>query len=60
MFLGFANFYRHFIQGFSKIVITLTSMLETIGLSVVSAPIAIEINNDEIVGSGKDLKYITL
>ena len=29
MFLGFANFYRRFIQGFSKIAAPLTSMLKT-------------------------------
>ena len=29
MFLGFANFYRRFIQGFSQIATPLTSMLKT-------------------------------
>ena len=29
VFLGFANFYRRFIQGFSKIAVPLTSMLKT-------------------------------
>ena len=29
VFIGFANFYRHFIQGFSKIAAPLTSMLKT-------------------------------
>ena len=29
VFLGFANFYRQFIQGFSKIAASLTSMLKT-------------------------------
>ena len=29
VFLGFANFYRRFIQGFSKIAAPLTSMLKT-------------------------------
>ena len=29
VFLGFANFYRQFIQGFSKIAAPLTSMLKT-------------------------------
>ena len=29
MFLGFANFYRHFIQGFSRITAPLTLMLKT-------------------------------
>ena len=29
VFLGFANFYQQFIQGFSKIATLLTSMLKT-------------------------------
>lgn len=29
MFIGFANFYQHFIQGFSKIMVLLTSILKT-------------------------------
>ncbi len=29
VFLGFANFYQRFIQGFSKLVASLTSMLKT-------------------------------
>ena len=29
VFIGFANFYRRFIQGFSKIAASLTSMLKT-------------------------------
>ncbi len=29
VFLGFANFYRQFIQGFSRLVAPLTSMLKT-------------------------------
>ena len=29
MFLGFANFYKQFIKGFSKIVARLTSILKT-------------------------------
>ena len=32
VFLGFANFYWQFIQGFSRIAVPLTSMLKTIGL----------------------------
>ncbi len=31
MFLGFANFYRKFIRNFSRIVVPLTSMLQTTG-----------------------------
>ena len=33
VFIGFANFYRRFIQGFSKIAAPLTSMLKTTGSS---------------------------
>ena len=38
VFLGFANFYRRFIQSFSKIAAPLTWMLKTIGLPDKSAP----------------------
>ena len=38
VFLGFANFYRRFIQGFSKIAAPLTSMLKTTGSPDVSGP----------------------
>ena len=31
VFLGFANFYRQFLQGFSKIAASLTSILKTTG-----------------------------
>ena len=31
VFLGFTNFYRQFIQGFSRIATPLTSMLKTVG-----------------------------
>ena len=31
VFLGFANFYQRFIQGFSRIVISLTSIMKTTG-----------------------------
>ena len=36
VFLGFANFYQQFIQGFSKIVATLTSILKTTNKLVLS------------------------
>ncbi len=29
VFLGFANFYQQFIQGFSRLTVSLTSMLKT-------------------------------
>ena len=38
VFLGFANFYWQFIQGFSKIAAPLTSMLKTTGSPDVSGP----------------------
>ena len=51
VFLGFANFYRQFIQGFSKIVAPLTLMLKMTELPNVSEP---EVGNgdDEVVGFG--------
>ncbi len=30
VFLGFANFYQKFIQGFSRLVVPLTSILKTV------------------------------
>ena len=33
IFIDFANFYQHFISGFSKIAVSLTSILKTTGLS---------------------------
>ena len=33
VFIGFANFYQHFIQGFSRIATPLTSLLKRIKLS---------------------------
>ena len=50
VFLGFANFYRQFIQGFSKIAAPLTSMLKTIRLPNVSGP---EVEND----NGKFVRF---
>ena len=38
VFLGFANFYRRFIQGFSRIAAPLTSMLKTTGSPDEPAP----------------------
>ena len=51
VFLGFANFYWQFIQGFSKIAAPLTSMLKTTGSPDVSGP---ELGNGggEVVGFG--------
>ena len=52
MFIGFANFYRRFIRGFSRIAASLTSMLKTTGSSEESAPRAFKAGNDEVVGGG--------
>ena len=51
VFLGFANFYWQFIQGFSKIAAPLTSMLKTTGSSDMSRP-EVENGDGEIVGFG--------
>ena len=48
VFIGFANFYRHFIQGFSRIAILLTAMLKTTRSSVVSA---FRVDDNEVSGS---------
>ena len=52
VFIGFANFYRRFIRGFSRIAASLTSMLKTTGSSEESAPRAFRAGNDEVVGGG--------
>ena len=49
VFIGFANFYRRFIKGFSRIAVPLTAMLKTIGSSVASAS---RVDNDEVVDGG--------
>ena len=51
VFLGFANFYRRFIQGFSKIAAPLTSMLKTTGSPDVSKH-EVGNGNGEVVGFG--------
>ena len=48
VFIGFANFYRRFIKGFSRIAALLTAMLKTTGSSVASAS---RIDDGEVVGS---------
>ena len=50
VFIGFANFYRPFIRGFSKIAASLTSILKTTG----SSDLAQRNDDDEVVGSGGD------
>ena len=49
VFIGFANFYRRFIKGFSRIAAPLTAMLKTTGSSVVSAS---RVDDGEVVGGG--------
>ena len=48
VFIDFENFYRHFIQGFSRIAASLTSMLKMTRLSE-SAP---NRDEDKVVGGG--------
>ena len=50
MFITFANFYRHFIQSFSKIATLLTSILKTNSHLPVALP-ATGINDSEVIGS---------
>ena len=47
VFIGFANSYRRFIKGFSRIAASLTAMLKTTRLSVTSAS---RVDDDEVVG----------
>ena len=50
MFIGFANFYRRFIQGFSKIAVPLTSMLKT-SPQLAGALLATAVDDSKVVGS---------
>ena len=52
VFIGFANFYQRFIQGFSRIVALLTFLLKTIGSSEKSTSKAFRADDDKIVGVG--------
>ena len=54
MFIIFVNFYRCFIQGFSRIAATLTFMLKTTGLFEDLAPKTFMTDNNEVVGGGGD------
>ena len=48
VFIGFANFYQQFIQGFSKIAVPFISMLKTTG----SSDSPQRDDDDEVVGGG--------
>ena len=50
VFIEFANFYRHFIQSFSKIAAPLTSMLKT-SLQLAGSLPATSIDNSKVVRS---------
>ena len=50
VFIGFANFYWHFIQSFNRIAAPLTSMLKTIRLLDLAPRLAA--NDNEVVGDG--------
>ena len=47
-----SDFYRRFIQGFSRIAAPFTSILKTTRSSGLSAPKAFKAENDEAVGGG--------
>ena len=49
MFINFANFYRHFTQGFSRIAILLTFLFKTTGSSK-SVPKIFETDDNKVVG----------
>ena len=48
VFIGFTNFYRRFIKGFSKIAAPFTAILKTTRSSIISA---IRVDNNKVVGS---------
>ena len=52
VFIGFANFYQRFIQGFSRIAAPFTSILKTTGSFDNLAPKVSKADANEIVGSG--------
>ena len=51
VFIGFANFYQRFIQSFSKIAVSLISMLKTTWSFEELAPKAFRASNNEVVGN---------
>ena len=55
VFISFANFYRRFIKGFSRIAIPLTAMLKTTWSSITSAS---RVDDNEIVGGGATVGWL--
>ena len=60
VFIGFANFYQRFTQGFSRIATLLTSLLKTTGLSKESAPKLFRADNNEVVEVGSRVNEIVV
>ena len=54
MFIGFANFYQRFIQGFSRIAALLTLLLKATGSSNLVSK-AFKVDDNEVVGFGAPL-----
>ena len=50
VFIGFANFYRRFIQGFSKIAVPFTLMLK-ISPQLTSTLLATDVDNSKVIGN---------
>ena len=48
VFIGFANFYQRYIQGFNRIAALLTSLLKIIGLSNTTLK-AFKADNNEVI-----------
>ena len=56
VFLSFANFYRRFIKGFSKIAALLTLILKTTASSVLARPACTRANENEFgTDAGSDV-----
>ena len=53
VFIGFANFYRRFIQGFSKIAAPLTSMLKTNSAANTQPQRSMVVDDEGVIGDGR-------